>query len=190
MRRSEYTRRFAACTFGSTNLSSFKFILDWRQGRGAVVKAACLESWRSRVRVPLWLPSFKETKCFFLAHSWRFNIVESLRDREVARSASDARARILNSVSVGQCHLIHLTILRRFFWPSLAYMCTKVFPKPHSFILFSLTECRQHQKTHIHVNRSTRHDLQLYHEAALDQRVYLIWEVITQIINSNILKLQ
>ena len=24
------------------------------------------------------------------------------------------------------CHLIHLTILRRFSWPSLAYMCTKV----------------------------------------------------------------
>ena len=31
-----------------------------------------------------------------------------------------------NSVSIGQCHLIHLTILRRFSWPSLAYVCTKV----------------------------------------------------------------
>ena len=29
-------------------------------------------------------------------------------------------------VSGEQCHLIHLTILRRFSWPSLAYMCTKV----------------------------------------------------------------
>ena len=28
--------------------------------------------------------------------------------------------------SGGQCHLNHLTILRRFSWPSLAYMCTKV----------------------------------------------------------------
>ena len=26
----------------------------------------------------------------------------------------------------GQCHLNHLTILRRFSWPSLAYICTKV----------------------------------------------------------------
>ena len=31
-----------------------------------------------------------------------------------------------SSVSWGQCHLNHLTILRRFSWPSLAYMCTKV----------------------------------------------------------------
>ena len=37
-----------------------------------------------------------------------------------------ARTRISNPVSGGQCHLNHLTILRRFFWPSLAYMCTKV----------------------------------------------------------------
>ena len=37
-----------------------------------------------------------------------------------------ARARISNPVSGGQCHLNHLTILRRFSWPSLAYMCTKV----------------------------------------------------------------
>ena len=37
-----------------------------------------------------------------------------------------ARARISNPVSGGQCHLNHLTILRRFSWLSLAYMCTKV----------------------------------------------------------------
>ena len=37
-----------------------------------------------------------------------------------------AKARISNLVSGGQCHLIYLTILRRFSWPSLAYMCTKV----------------------------------------------------------------
>ena len=35
-------------------------------------------------------------------------------------------ARISHPVSGGQCHLNHLTILRRFSWPSLAYMCTKV----------------------------------------------------------------
>ena len=33
-------------------------------GPGAVVKATCLESQRSRVRVPLWPLSFKETKGF------------------------------------------------------------------------------------------------------------------------------
>ena len=33
----------------------------------------------------------------------------------------------------GQCHIIHLTILRRFSWPSLAYM-DKGSLKPHSFI--------------------------------------------------------
>ena len=56
---------------------------------GAVVKVACLESRRSRVRTPLWPLSFKETKCFYPAHSWILNIVGSLRDRVVACSASD-----------------------------------------------------------------------------------------------------
>ena len=37
-----------------------------------------------------------------------------------------ASAQILNTVSEGQCHRIHLTMLRRFSSPSLAYMCTKV----------------------------------------------------------------
>ena len=32
----------------------------------------------------------------------------------------------INPVSRGQCHLNHLTILRRFSLPSLAYKCTKV----------------------------------------------------------------
>ena len=36
---------------------------------GAVVKAACLESQRSRVRNTLCHSSFKETKCVLLAHS-------------------------------------------------------------------------------------------------------------------------
>ena len=55
----------------------------------AEVKAACLESRRLRGRTPLWLSSFKETKCVFPAHSWWVNIVGNLRDREVACSASD-----------------------------------------------------------------------------------------------------
>ena len=64
------------------------------------VKAACLGSQRSRVRAQLWPPSFKEAKCFSPAHSQRFNIVESLCDREVESSAQTARVRILNPVSV------------------------------------------------------------------------------------------
>ena len=39
------------------------------RGPGAVAKAACLESRGSRVRALLLHSSFKETKCFFLAHS-------------------------------------------------------------------------------------------------------------------------
>ena len=39
------------------------------KGPGAVVKAACLESRRSWVRLPLRYSSFKETKCFFLPRS-------------------------------------------------------------------------------------------------------------------------
>ena len=38
----------------------------------------------------------------------------------------DRQSSISNPVSGGQCHLNHLTILRRFSWPSLAYMCTNV----------------------------------------------------------------
>ena len=34
--------------------------------------------------------------------------------------------KISNPVSGGQCHINHLTILRKFSWPSSAYMCTKV----------------------------------------------------------------
>ena len=37
-----------------------------------------------------------------------------------------ARALILNPVFVGQCRLIHLTIIGRLSWPSLAYVSTKV----------------------------------------------------------------
>ena len=47
-------------------------------------------------------------------------------------------AQISNPVSGGQCHLIHLAILRRFTWPSLAYMCTKVFTASPDYILFHI----------------------------------------------------
>ena len=45
-----------------------------------------------------------------------------------------ARARISNPVSGGECHL---TILRRFSWPGLAYMCTKVADSFHFFQLLA-----------------------------------------------------
>ena len=64
---------------------------------------ACLENQRSRVRIPLWPSCFKETKCFILAH---------VHDREVVCLASDRQ--FSNPVSGGQCHLIHITTLRRF----------------------------------------------------------------------------
>ena len=67
----------------------------------------------------------------------------SLRDREVARARPQtARARISNPVSGGQCHLNHLTILRRFSRPSLAYLCTKVAQSPIHFIYISTTQSR------------------------------------------------
>ena len=51
--------------------------------------------------------SLKETKMFPPQPRVKVSIVGSLRDREVACSASD-RARISNPVSGGQCHLNHL----------------------------------------------------------------------------------
>ena len=55
-----------------------------------------------------------------------------MTERQRARPQT-ARAQISNPVSGEQCHLIHLTILRRFSWPSLAYIYTKV--AIHSFFL-------------------------------------------------------
>ena len=65
--------------------------------------------------------------------AFRFNITENARDREVACSDSDRQGSISDRVSGGQCHLIHLTIPRRFSWPSLAYNVHKGGLKPHSF---------------------------------------------------------
>ena len=39
---------------------------------------------------------------------------------------TDRRPKSPGPVSGGQCHLNHLTTLRSFSWPNLAYMCTKV----------------------------------------------------------------
>ena len=79
-------------TSRSRKLPTILRLCEWA-GRNfrffAVVKTACLESRRSQIRTPLWHASIKETKYFFPAHSLRFNMVGSLRDREVVCSASD-----------------------------------------------------------------------------------------------------
>ena len=86
---------------------------------------------RARGSVP-GLGDLKETKMFLPHPRVKVSIVGSLRDRDVACSASDRQGSNFEScVWTGQCHLNHLTILRRFCWPSLAYMCTK----PDSFHL-------------------------------------------------------
>ena len=89
-------------------------------GPRVVVSTAAFHA-RVRGSVP-GLGRLKETKMFLPHPRVKVSIVGSLRDREVACSASDRQ----NPVSGGQCHFNHLTILRRFSWPSLAYMCTKV----------------------------------------------------------------
>ena len=92
----------------------------------------------------------------------RFNIMENLRDREVACSASDRQGFISDRVSGGQCHLIHLTIPRRFSWPSLAYNLHKGDLKPHSFHLISSDSTsisKVIEASHITIARQSTHAL-------------------------------
>ena len=78
----------------------------------------------------------KETKMFLPHPLVKLSIVGRLCDREVACSASDFRVWILNPVSGGQCHLTHLTILRRFSWlAQFSLYVHKSGPKPDSFHL-------------------------------------------------------
>ena len=65
------------------------------------------------------LGGLKKNKMFLTHPRVKLSIVGSLRDREVACSSLDRKGSNLNPESGGQCHLIHLTILRRF--SSLAY---------------------------------------------------------------------
>ena len=85
---------------------------------------AYLESRRSRIRRTLRYSAFKETNVqMFLPRSYvNIQFVRSLRGQKVAWSASDRQAS-------GQYHLIHLTILKRFSWPSLVYICAQWWPK-------------------------------------------------------------
>ena len=85
-------------------------------GPGVVVSTAAFHA-RVRCSVP-GLGGLKETKMFLPHPRVKVSIVGSLCDREVVCSASNRQRS--NPVSGGQCHLNHLTILRRFSWPSLA----------------------------------------------------------------------
>ena len=79
---------------------------------------------------------FSETKCFSPLTRKYSVLWGTSRDREVPCSVSDSHGcGISNPVFGGQCHLIHLTITRRFCWPSLAYM---LLHNIHSFILILL----------------------------------------------------
>ena len=73
-------------------------------GSRVVVSTAALHA---RVRGPVpGLGGLKETKMFLPHPRVKVSIVGSLRDREVACSASDRQGSISNHVSGGQCHLI------------------------------------------------------------------------------------
>ena len=79
-----------------------------------MVKAVCLEC---RGSSPALHSSFKEIKSSPRKDSILW--VASVTERAWSQIT---RARFLNYVSRGQCHLTHLTILMAFAWPSLAYM--------------------------------------------------------------------
>ena len=97
------------------------------EGPVAVGEAACLESRRSRVHLPLWYSGPK--KQMFLSRS----LVRSLCDREVACSPSDHKDSNFEScvwmaVSSHSSHHPQDVLLT-----SLAHVCTS-YLKPHSLI--------------------------------------------------------
>ena len=109
------------------------------QGGGprVVVSTAAFHA-RVRGSVP-GLGGLKETKMFLPHPRVKVSIVGSLRDREVACSASDRQGSNFEScVWRTVSSQSSLTILRRFSWPSLAYMCAKVASSPIHFIFWSL----------------------------------------------------
>ena len=98
--------------------------MQWGGGPRVVASTAAFHA-RGRGSVP-GFGGLKETKMFLPHPRVKVSIVGSLRDREAACSASDRQGSNFESCVWGQCHLNHLTILRRFSWPSFAYMCPKV----------------------------------------------------------------
>ena len=100
------------------------------RGPGAVVKAVCLKSRRSRFRTPLWPSSFKETK-MFLPRS----VVKILYCGELSWS----RGSVLGLRPPGfEFRILCLkgNVISFISWSSLAYMCTKVAWDPIHFIPF------------------------------------------------------
>ena len=98
-------------------------------------RAGALVQW---LKLPAWrVESMKETKCVFSQLTRKNSIFwgASVTEKQRARPQT-SRFRISNPESGAQCHLFHLTILMRFSWFSLAYMCTKVAQNPISFISF------------------------------------------------------
>ena len=122
---SPFKQGFTVATMSYLQWEKMPQLTQLKGGGPRVVVSTAAFHAKVRGSVP-GLGGLKETKMFLPHPRVKVNIVGSLRDREVARRPQTARARISNPVSGGQCHLIHLTILRRFSWPSLAYMCTKV----------------------------------------------------------------
>ena len=94
-------------------------------GGGILVVSTAAFHARVRGSIP-GLGGLKETKLFLPHPLVKLSIVESLRDREVACSASDLQGWVSIPVTGGQCHLTHLTILGRFSWSNLASRCTEV----------------------------------------------------------------
>ena len=92
-------------------------------GRGAVVKAACLKSRRSRVRPPFWHSISKKQKVssqhtrktqYCGKPSWPGGSVLGLRPTGLEFRILCLEGSVISPSSY------------RFSWPSLAYMCTKV----------------------------------------------------------------
>ena len=101
-------------------------------GPGVVVSTAAFHArvWGS---VP-GLGGLKEAKMFLHHPCVKISIVGGLRDRKVACSVSDRQGSNFESCVWRTVSSHHLTILRRFSWPSLAYMSTKVALSPIHFI--------------------------------------------------------
>ena len=75
--------------------------------------------WTQLISYPICPSSFKEAKCFYSTHLWRFNIVGGLRDQDVARSDSDRQGTNFEScfwkaVSSHSCHHPQDVLLAQF----------------------------------------------------------------------------
>ena len=124
-----------------------EFNFGLKGGPGVVVKSYCLESRRSRSEPRSGIQVSKKQN---VSSPLTFNIVQSLRDWEVdCAGPQTTRARISYPVSVGQCFLIHLTILRRFSWLSLAYICTNMAFNPIHYIFVLKTPNHHSQNAHM-----------------------------------------